>query len=82
MSACTYTSADQVRPSRLGVAAGFNRDGGVALTGAIDVLKQVVGLAAPSPSWVLLDQTKVASTMTMETYNTDATKPKAITDRD
>ena len=71
-----------MRPSRLGVAAGFNRDGGVALTDVIDMLKQVVGLAAPSPSWLLLDHTKPASTISMETNDTDATKPKAITDRD
>ncbi len=82
MNASRYTSAEQVRPSCLGVAADFNRDGGVTLTDAVDVLKQVVGLAAPSPSWVLLDQTKLASSMSMETNNTDATKLKAITDRD
>ncbi len=66
----------------LGGAADFNRNCSLALTGALDVLKQVVGLAAPSPSWLLLDHTKPASTISMETNNTDATKPKAITDRD
>ena len=66
----------------LGGAAEFNRNCSLALTGALDVLKQVVGLAAPSPSWLLLDHAKPASTISRETNNTDATKPKAITDRD
>jgi len=33
-----------------------------------------VGLNAPAPSWVLLDQSKVASTLTMNSYNADASK--------
>jgi hypothetical protein len=58
------------------VAADYNRDGGVGLTDAIDVLKAVVGLNAPAPSWVVLDQTKVATSMTMDSYNSDANKLK------
>jgi hypothetical protein len=64
----TATSPYQV------VAADFNRDGGVGLTDAIDVLKAVVGLNAPAPSWVVLDQSKVSSNMTMDSYNADKTK--------
>jgi hypothetical protein len=56
------------------VAADYNRDGSVGLSDAIDVLKSVVGLNAPAPSWVLLDQSKVASTLTMNSYNADASK--------
>jgi hypothetical protein len=56
------------------VAADYNRDGGVGLTDAIDVLKAVVGLNAPAPSWVVLEQSKVASSMTMDSYNADKTK--------
>ena len=58
------------------VAADYNRDGGVGLTDAIDVLKAVVGLNAPAPSWVVLDQSKVASSLTMDGYNADANKLK------
>ena len=64
----TATSPYQV------VAADFNRDGGVGLTDAIDVLKAVVGLNAPAPSWVVLDQSKVSSSMTMDSYNADKAK--------
>jgi methionine-rich copper-binding protein CopC len=59
------------------VAADFNQDGTVGLTDAIDVLKAVVGLTAPSPGWVVLDQTKVSSTLTMDSYNSDATKKQS-----
>jgi hypothetical protein len=66
----TATSPYQV------VAADYNRDGSVGLSDAIDVLKSVVGLNAPAPSWVLLDQSKVTSTLTMNAYNADANKLK------
>jgi hypothetical protein len=56
------------------VAADFNRDGTVGLTDAIDVLKAVVGLAAPSPTWAFMDASKVASNLTMDSYNNDKTK--------
>jgi hypothetical protein len=56
------------------VAADYNRDGGVGLTDAIDVLKAVVGLNAPAPSWVVLEQSKVASSLTMDSYNADKDK--------
>jgi hypothetical protein len=56
------------------VAADFNRDGTVGLTDAIDVLKAVVGLAAPSPTWTFTDASKVASNLTMDSYNNDKTK--------
>ncbi len=64
----TATSPYQV------VAADYNRDGNVALTDAIDVLKSVVGLNAPAPGWVILDQSKVTSSTTMDSYNADKTK--------
>ena len=38
---------------------------------------QVVGLTAPSPGWVVLDQTKVSSTLTMDSYNSDTTKKQS-----
>jgi hypothetical protein len=56
------------------VAADFNRDGTVGLTDAIDVLKAVVGLTAPSPTWAFMDASKVASNLTMDSYNNDKTK--------
>ena len=56
------------------VAADFNRDGTVGLTDAIDVLKAVVGLTAPSPTWTFMDASKVASNLTMDSYNNDKTK--------
>lgn len=56
------------------VAADFNRDGTVGLTDAIDVLKAVVGLTAPSPTWTFMDARKVASNLTMDSYNNDKTK--------
>ena len=56
------------------VAADFNRDGSVGLTDAIDVLKAVVGLTAPSPTWTFMDASKVASNLTMDSYNNDKTK--------
>jgi hypothetical protein len=56
------------------VAADFNQDGTVGLTDAIDVLKSIVGLTAPTPSWVMLDQSKVNSTLTMSAYNSDTSK--------
>jgi hypothetical protein len=59
------------------VAADYNRDGSVGLSDAIDVLKSVVGLNAPAPSWVLLDQSKVTSSLTMNSYNSDASKLNA-----
>jgi hypothetical protein len=33
-----------------------------------------VGLNAPAPSWVVLEQSKVASSMTMDSYNADKDK--------
>ena len=54
--------------------ADFNRDGTVGLTDAIDVLKAVVGLTAPSPTWTFMDASKVAANLTMDSYNNDKTK--------
>ena len=59
------------------VAADYNRDGSVGLSDAIDVLKSVVGLSAPAPSWVLLDQSKVTSALSMNDYNADTNKLSA-----
>jgi hypothetical protein len=56
------------------VAADFNRDGTVGLTDAIDVLKAVVGLTAPSPTWTFMDASKVSANLTMDSYNNDKTK--------
>ena len=67
------SSATALSPYQV-VAADFNRDGSVGLTDAIDVLKAVVGLTAPSPTWTFMDASKVASNLTMDSYNNDKTK--------
>jgi hypothetical protein len=46
------------------IAADFDQSGDVGLTDAIGVLKMVVGLSAPTPTWKYYDDTKLNSTYT------------------
>ena len=46
------------------IAADFDQSGDVGLTDAIGVLKMVVGLSAPTPSWRYYDDTKLNSAYT------------------
>jgi hypothetical protein len=46
------------------IAADFDQSGDVGLTDAIGVLKMVVGLSAPTPTWKYYDDTKLVSAYT------------------
>ena len=45
------------------IAADFDQDGQVGLNDAIGVLKMVVGLAAPSPTWRYYDADKLKTSL-------------------
>ena len=57
------------------IAADFDQSGDVGLTDAIGVLKMVVGLSAPTPTWKYYDDTKLASAYTA----TQSLNPKGWT---
>jgi hypothetical protein len=46
---------------------------GLVLSGSA-VPAASVGLTAPSPTWTFMDASKVASNLTMDSYNNDKTK--------
>jgi hypothetical protein len=46
------------------IAADFDQSGDVGLTDAIGVLKMVVGLTAPTPTWKYYDDTQLNSAYT------------------
>jgi len=46
------------------IAADFDQSGDVGLTDAIGVLKMVVGLSAPTPTWKYCDAQKVPANLT------------------
>ena len=60
------------------IAADFDQSGDVGLTDAIGVLKMVVGLAAPTPTWKYCDAQKMPTSLTAtqvlapKTWSTDA----------
>jgi CO dehydrogenase nickel-insertion accessory protein CooC1 len=53
-------NADPLSPYQA-VAADFDQSGAVDLTDAIGLLKMVVGLNAPAPTWKYFDDAKLAS---------------------
>jgi len=57
------------------IASDFDQSGDVGLTDAIGVLKMVVGLSAPTPTWKYYDDAKLASTYT----STQSLNPKGWT---
>ena len=57
------------------IAADFDQSGDVGLTEAIGVLKMVVGLSAPTPTWRYYDDTKLSSAYT----SVQSLSPKAWT---